>query len=416
MTTQKYRKSNKFSKTRSKKGGVKTRSGTDTSKVNKTNTRVIKKTKQVKQVKEEELCPICLEELQKTDNIPKLPCKHKFHKHCLMPLCSSKNNRDVLCPICRASITKSCKSDINPPPPRTLRDLDNQLSDWSREERRQRLMNMTMEERRQAQSELTRERRNDLARRRYAIARETPQQREQRESRESRESREEIEARNRYFHGNSQAHIDQNSRNILSMGLPLPESPPTRPYYPPGSPDYPPPPVSPPYDPNSSPQYDPNRGSPDYPPPLTVEDLRTESPPTRPYYPPGSPDYPPPPVSPPYDPNSPPQYDPNRGSPDYLPPPLTMEDLRTDEPTTYSYSNYDEEDEIVRRGRVGDLVDYIPNNQMGFIHYKISLDENGEKYLEDIGDINGYYNGGKKRKNRKTKRKSKKSKKSKRKT
>jgi len=245
-----------------------------------------------------------------------------------------------------------------------------------------------MEER---QEHVQRERRNDLARRRYAIARETPQQREQRESRESREAREEIEARNRYFHGNSQAHIDQNSRNILSMGLPLPESPPTRPYYPPGSPDYP-------------------------PPPLTVEDLRTESPPTRPYYPPGSPDYPPPPVSPPYDPNSPPQYDPNRGSPDYLPPPLTMEDLRTDEPATYSYSNYDEEDEIVRRGRVGDLVDYIPNNQMGFIHYKISLDENGEKYLEAIGDINGYYNGGKKRKNRKTKRKSKKSKKSKRKT
>jgi len=180
MTTQKYRKSNKFSKTRSKKGGVKTRSGTDTSKVNKTNTRVIKKTntrvikktntrviKKTKQVKEEELCPICLEELQKTDNIPKLPCKHKFHKHCLMPLCSSKNNRDVPCPICRGDITNSCISDINPPPP-------------------------------------------------------------------------------------------------------------TRPYYPPGSPDYPPPPVSPPYDPNSSPQYDPNRGSPDYPPP---------------------------PVSPPYDPN-----------------------------------------------------------------------------------------------------------------
>jgi len=246
-----------------------------------------------------------------------------------------------------------------------------------------------MEERRQVQSELTRERRNDLAQRRRAIARETPQQREQRVAVEERLEREERDARNRYFHGDSQAHIDQNSRNILSMGLPLPESPPTRPYYPPGSPDYPPPPVSPPYDPNSSPQYDPNRGSPDYPPP---------------------------PVSPPYDPNSPPQYDPNRVSPDYLPPPLTMEDLRTDEPTTYSYSNYDEEDEIVRRGRVGDLVDYIPNNQMGVIHYKISLDENSEKYLEAIGDINGYYNGGKKRKNRKTKRKSKRSKKSKRKT
>ena len=382
MTTQKYRKSNKFSKTRSKKGGVKTRSGA--------NGRYTKKSSPVKEEEEEEekLCPICLEELQKTDNIPKLPCDHEFHKHCLMPLCSSKNNRNVPCPICRGDITNSCISDINPLPSRRRRLIisdsprsfnRNEPMNMTMEERR--LMNMTMEERRQDHNEFMRDRRNYLARRRRAIARETPQQREQRVAVEERLEREEREERNRYFQGDSQLHRDQISRNILSRGLPLPESPPTRPYYPPGSPDYPPPSVSPQYDPNSSPQYDPNRGSPDYPPP---------------------------PVSPP--------YDPNRGSPDYLPPPLTMEDLRTDEPATYSYDDYDEEDEIVRRGRVGDLVDYIPNNQMGFIHYKISLDENGEKYLEAIGDINGYYNGGKKRKNRKTKRKSKKSKKSKRKT
>ena len=180
-----------------------------------------------------------MDEFEEGDDIPKLRCKHKFHKHCLMPLCSSKNNRDVLCPICRASITKSCKSDINPLPRR--RRLIISDSPRSREERRERLMNMTAEERRQAQSELTRERRNYLARRRRAIARETPQQRDEREAREEMEAREEAAARNRYYQGDSQLHRDQISRNILSRGLPLPESPPTRPYYPPGSPDYPPP-------------------------------------------------------------------------------------------------------------------------------------------------------------------------------
>lgn len=303
MTTRKYRKSTRFRKTRSKRGGVKTRSGANGI-----------YTKKSSPVKEKDICPICLEVLKKKDNIPNLPCKHKFHKDCLVLVCNGKNNRNVPCPICRGDITNSCISDINPLPPPT-----HQLSHMSFND----LRNMTAEERRQNQNEFMRDRRNYLARRRRAIARETPQQRDQRVTVEERLERAEREERDRYFHGVSQAHRDQNSRNILLRGLPLPESPPTRPYYPPGSPDYP-------------------------PPPLTVEDLRTSP--------------------------SPPGY----------------------EPATYSYSNYDEEDEIVRRGRVGDLVDYIPNNQMGFIHYKISLDENGEKYLEAIGDINGYYNGGKK--------------------
>jgi len=189
-----------------------------------------------------------------------------------------------------------------------------------------------MEERRQNENEFMRDRRNYLARRRRAIARETPQQRDQRVTVEERLERAEREERDRYFHGVSQARRDQNSRNILSRGFPLPESPPTSP---PTSPDYP-------------------------PPPLTVEDLRTSpSSPISPPYAPNSPPYPPPgyePNSPPYpppgyEPNSPPyapgspQYEPNSppyvsGSPAYSPPPpLTMEDLRTDEPATYS--NYD---------------------------------------------------------------------------
>ena len=241
MTTRKYKTSTastSFRKTRSKKGGVK---------------------KISKEEEEEEVCPICIEELKKSDNIPKLPCKHKFHKHCLVPVCNGKNNRNVQCPICRGDITNSCISDINPLSPlrRRLRILDspsNEPMNMSNEERR--LMNMTMEERRQAHSEYTRLRRNWLARRRRAIERETPQQRAQRTRREEREERQEREARNRYYYGDSQEHRDEISRNILLRGLPLPESPPRIPHYAPGTP---------PYSPGTSPVYAP--GSPNYPPP-----------------------------------------------------------------------------------------------------------------------------------------------------
>ena len=242
MTTRKYRKSTRFRKTRSKRGGVKTRSGANGI-----------YTKKSSPVKEKDICPICLEVLKKKDNIPNLPCNHKFHKDCLVLVCNGKNNRNVPCPICRGDITNSCISDINPLPPPT-----HQLSHMSFNDMR----NMTAEERRQNQNEFMRDRRNYLARRRRAIARETPQQRDQRVTLEERAEREEREERDRYFHGVSQAHRDQNARNILLRGLPLPEPPPTRPYYPPGSPDYP-------------------------PPPLTVEDLRTSpSPPNSPPYPP----------------------------------------------------------------------------------------------------------------------------------
>jgi hypothetical protein len=74
-----------------------------------------------------------------------------------------------------------------------------------------------------------------------------------------------------------------------------------------------------------------------------------------------------------------------------------MEDLRVDDPVIHSYSDYDEEEGIIRRGNVGDEVDYIPNNQLGYKKYKISLDENGEKYLELIGDIYGPIVGGKRK-------------------
>ena len=74
-------------------------------------------------------------------------------------------------------------------------------------------------------------------------------------------------------------------------------------------------------------------------------------------------------------------------------------------PTVRSFSDIEEEEDMLIMGNVGDLIDYIPDNQLGFRHYKISLDENGDKYLEVIGDIEGYYDdvnygllGGKKNK------------------
>ena len=70
--------------------------------------------------------------------------------------------------------------------------------------------------------------------------------------------------------------------------------------------------------------------------------------------------------------------------------PLTMADLELDGPTTHSFNNFDQEADILRNGNVGDLVNFEPNNQQGIVYYKISLND-GEKYLEAIGDYEGYY-------------------------
>ena len=308
------RKTNKkrFRKTRSKKGGVKTRSGKDTSKVNKTNIKVIKKSIPVE---EKEMCPICFEEFKKKDNIPKLPCKHKFHKECLFPVCNGKNNRNVPCPMCRGDITFACKSNITSAIPWTYDPYENPTANYTITD----FQNMNMEEIREYHNEITRHRNNYLARRRRAIARETPQQTAQREEREQEHETRLREERDRAFYG-------RNDNHILTRGLPLPESPPRSPNsfnnspittLSPRSPDYPPnSPEGPP------PGWIPN--SPEGPPPLTMEDLRTSPSPTSSNYNPNSP---------PYDPNSPP-YHPN--SPDYSPgspegpPPLTIEDLETD--------------------------------------------------------------------------------------
>lgn len=46
---------------------------------------------------DENSCPVCKEELKLRQNILKMPCKHLFHKQCLMPWLKERNS----CPTCR---------------------------------------------------------------------------------------------------------------------------------------------------------------------------------------------------------------------------------------------------------------------------------------------------------------------------
>jgi len=184
------RKSN--SKTRSKRGGAKSK-------------------------KEAELCPICLEELKKGEQIPKLNCKHKFHKACLALVCRKKNNVDVPCPLCRGDISFSCVADItraspwkyNPYTSTTPYDMIQ-------------MRNMSHEERRQMIKETQKHHRNWLARRRRTMRKETPEQRTLRIETETRLNTEMETARNRPFINRSPPRV-ANER------------------FSPHSPDYPPP-------------------------------------------------------------------------------------------------------------------------------------------------------------------------------
>jgi len=117
MATRKYhRKSNKFRKTRSKRGGVTTRSGTNTSKAIK----VSKTTKQTKpkiawpspspSPEKEPIddCPICTEPMDNiNDLVTTKPCKHTFHQDCLRGWCQSQTN--TKCPLCRTLIPDTCQ-------------------------------------------------------------------------------------------------------------------------------------------------------------------------------------------------------------------------------------------------------------------------------------------------------------------
>ena len=49
--------------------------------------------------KRSEVCSLCSVEFTADDEIPKLKCKHKFHKNCLKTVCMHTNNRNVVCPV-----------------------------------------------------------------------------------------------------------------------------------------------------------------------------------------------------------------------------------------------------------------------------------------------------------------------------
>ncbi len=127
-----------------------------------------------------ELCPICLEELAPGQHIPKLKCKHRFHKACIEPICRQKGNVGVHCPLCRGDISFSCAADITRVSPWKY-DPYTDSTPFDMIE----LNNMTLAERRLVHKEIQKHRNNYLARRRKTLRNETPEQRSMRIENES---------------------------------------------------------------------------------------------------------------------------------------------------------------------------------------------------------------------------------------
>ena len=64
-------------------------------------------------------------EINADDKIPKLKCKHTFHKNCLKPVCLRTNNHNVMCPVegcggriglfvCAANISRDTPWEYDP--------------------------------------------------------------------------------------------------------------------------------------------------------------------------------------------------------------------------------------------------------------------------------------------------------------
>ena len=77
----------------------------------------------------------------------------------------------------------------------------------------------------------------------------------------------------------------------------------------------------------------------------------------------------------------------------------------------------EERNRILNEGNIGDIIEYISNGQLNMRYYEINLDEGGNKYFKEVGNMYGFYNNpehpdydlynieGGKRKTRKTRRK-----------
>ena len=192
----KKRRSKKTKITRSKRGGAKRK-------------------------REIEICPICLEELKKGEQIPKLKCKHKFHKSCLELVCRQKGNVGVRCPLCRGDISFSCAADITRALPWKYNPYTSRIPfDMIQ------IDNMSDEEIDRLYTEIEEHHRNWLARRRRrTIRNETPEQRALHIESETRQGAEMATERDR------------------NVSQPNVANEPLIPYYhyQPSSPDYPPP-------------------------------------------------------------------------------------------------------------------------------------------------------------------------------
>jgi len=144
-----------------------------------TKTNKTKKTNKAKKTNEEDVCPICLDEIN--TKIPKLLCKHKFHKECLSSVCSQHNNINVRCPLCRAFISFECITDIS----KNVQWRYNPYSNTNPFTEEQ-LYLMTHEEREQIENTIKRLKDNYIARKRQIMRTGTSQQKKEIKTMETR--------------------------------------------------------------------------------------------------------------------------------------------------------------------------------------------------------------------------------------
>ena len=124
------------------------------------------------------ICAICLEKLNDTDDMADLPCAHKFHQTCIIEICEHKSNHNVLCPLCRGDITQKCKS-INPIEAFVNKYLDlGEYGEPTYSMAEYRTFNAAR--RHEIHKVNVRYKKNFMARRRRAMENETPQQLAQR--------------------------------------------------------------------------------------------------------------------------------------------------------------------------------------------------------------------------------------------